>query len=67
MKSGFDNGICKECAYNRKSRCTICKTSIKYIHDCPENYSYELMREIAEDIRKRKLSLPHGNVLSRRW
>lgn len=44
MKSGFDNGICTECAYNTKGRCSICKSSVKYIKSCPENYSYELMR-----------------------
>lgn len=35
MKSGFDNGICTECAYNTKGRCSICKSSVKYIKAVP--------------------------------
>jgi hypothetical protein len=66
-KTGFDNGICTECAYNTKGRCSICKSSVKYIKSCPENYSYELMREIAEDICRRRKRMPHGDVLSREW
>lgn len=66
-KTGFDRGICTECAYNSRGRCTKCNSGTKYLHSCPEGYTYELIREIAEDICKRRRNLPHGNVLSREW
>ena len=67
MKTGFDALICTECAYNHRNRCAKCNSAIKYIHTCPKGYTYELMREIAEDISKRRRRLPHGTVFSREW
>lgn len=66
-KTGFDNAICVECVYNVDDRCTKCNSEIGSLYKCPEGYTCELMREIAEDINKRKNKLPHGNVFSREW
>lgn len=66
-KTGFTKNICNGCAYCKKKKCTIAKTHIANIEKCPEGYTYELMREINEEINKRLMGLPHGDLFAREW
>lgn len=66
-KTGFDNGICQECMYKKRGRCTKCDKFIENIKQCPENYTYDLMYEIADDYRRRTSGRPHSDLLAREW
>ena len=67
MPKGWNKKICIDCAYNKCGRCEIANGEIKYMVQCPEHYTYELIAELRADFSKRMLGLPHGDILAREW
>ena len=53
MKKGFDKGVCHDCAYNDRGTCTVNKRSIFHQAICPKGYTWEEIRSIYADIKRR--------------
>ena len=66
-RTGWDTHMCIACAYKYRGKCTIAKRKIDTMCSCPENYTYELCTEIAEEIGRRMSGLPHKNTFSKEW
>ena len=66
-RTGWDTHMCIACAYKRRGECTIAKQKIDTMYSCPENYTYELCSEIAEEIGRRMSGLPHRDTFSKEW
>lgn len=53
MKMGFDYMVCKDCAYNKNSKCTKVDRSVYCLSVCPDGNTWESIREIYAEIRRR--------------
>ena len=53
LKTGFDMGVCKDCAYNDYGTCMVNKRSVFHQMACPNGYTWEEIRDVYADIIKR--------------
>ena len=58
MKTGFDNKLCRNCAYKKNGVCEVDNKRIINKASCPEHYTYELCRQISLNFYRRRVGLP---------